>query len=243
MDNFAPSALFLALTFGLVALIARAVKAGALSTGASPAQAHTLAVRSILPLIAWLTILAALASWGFFENFDTIPPRLFLALIPPLLLITYIVSRPFDSMVLFAIPISWPIFIQSFRIVMELILWLLFEHRVIPKQMTFEGLNIDIIVGLTAPFVGWMCLRPGRWKLRLARIWNLGALLILGNIVLIAIISTPSPLRFFMNEPANTIVGSFPFIWLPGFIVPVAVLAHFISLKQIRTLRQELGKK
>jgi hypothetical protein len=126
---------------------------------------------------------------------------------------------------------------------MELILWLLYEQKIVPKQMTFEGLNMDILVGLSAPLVGWMCLRPGRWKLWLARIWNFAALLILGNIVLIAIISTPSPLRFFMNEPANTIVGSFPFIWLPGFVVPVAVLAHFISLRQIRFLRQELRKR
>jgi hypothetical protein len=56
---------------------------------------------------------------------------------------------------------------------------------------------------------------------------------LLFNIVIISILSTPTPFRFFMNEPANTIVAAWPFIWLPGFVVPMAFLLHVFSLKQL----------
>jgi hypothetical protein len=53
------------------------------------------------------------------------------------------------------------------------------------------------------------------------------------NIVITAILSTPSPWRVFMNEPANYVVTWFPISWLPGFLVPLAYYLHFISLKQM----------
>ena len=58
-------------------------------------------------------------------------------------------------------------------------------------------------------------------------------LLLLGNIAAIAVLSTPLPFRFFMNEPANTIVFNFPFVWLPVFVVPFAALLHVLSIKKI----------
>ena len=39
--------------------------------------------------------------------------------------------------------------------------------------------------------------------------------------------------RYFINEPANTIVTEFPIIWLPGFLVPLAYGLHFLSLRQL----------
>jgi hypothetical protein len=36
-----------------------------------------------------------------------------------------------------------------------------------------------------------------------------------------------------MNEPANTLVAKFPFILLPGVLVPLAYGLHILSLRQI----------
>jgi hypothetical protein len=63
--------------------------------------------------------------------------------------------------------------------------------------------------------------------------WNLISLGLLINIVAIAIVSMPSPLRIFHNEPANTIVAEFPFIFLPTFLVPLAYGLHFLSLRKL----------
>jgi hypothetical protein len=35
-----------------------------------------------------------------------------------------------------------------------------------------------------------------------------------------------------MNEPANTVIAYFPFVWLPGFVVPVAYTLHLLSIKK-----------
>jgi hypothetical protein len=36
-----------------------------------------------------------------------------------------------------------------------------------------------------------------------------------------------------MNEPANTIVAQFPFIYLPGVLVVLAFVFHVFSLRQL----------
>jgi hypothetical protein len=36
-----------------------------------------------------------------------------------------------------------------------------------------------------------------------------------------------------MNEPANTLVAQFPFILLPGVLVPLAYTLHIFSLRQL----------
>jgi hypothetical protein len=63
--------------------------------------------------------------------------------------------------------------------------------------------------------------------------WNLLGIILLFNIVGIALLSAPTPFRYFMNEPANTIAATFPFILLPGFLVPLAYGLHFLSLRQL----------
>jgi hypothetical protein len=36
-----------------------------------------------------------------------------------------------------------------------------------------------------------------------------------------------------MNEPANTLVAGFPYIVLPGILVPIAYSMHIFSLRQL----------
>jgi hypothetical protein len=46
-----------------------------------------------------------------------------------------------------------------------------------------------------------------------------------------------------MNEPANTLVGQFPFILLPGILVPIAYGLHIFSLRQLLKQRTADVKK
>jgi hypothetical protein len=116
---------------------------------------------------------------------------------------------------------------------MELILWALFLAYVIPVQMTFEGLNFDVLVGLTAPVVAYMCFKKKKWPVSVAIFWNFFGLALLATIVTIAILSAPTPFRQFMTDPAPTFIASVPYIWLPGFVVPVALYGHVMSIKQL----------
>ena len=191
----------------------------------------------------WLSILAALAFLGFFNKFDTLPPRLVLfAILPPVILTFVLLFSKLFYKVLLHIPQSWLVYVQSFRIVMEIFLWLGFIAGFVPPQMTFEWLNFDIIVGITALMGGYTFFGRGRYRRFEAILWNIFGIVLLFNIVLIALLSAPFPFRVFMNEPANTFVAFFPFIWIPGFIVPFAFAMHLFSLKQLILNKKEFEK-
>jgi hypothetical protein len=96
--------------------------------------------------------------------------------------------------------------------------------------MTFEGRNADILIGITSPIVFWFAFRQGRADRRLLIVWNLLGLISLLNIVTIAVLSIPSPVQQFGFDQPNIAVGQFPFIWLPGIIVPVVLFSHLAVL-------------
>ena len=71
------------------------------------------------------------------------------------------------------------------------------------------------------------------YSLKLAVVFNIMGMLLLLNILVIAILSMPTPIRYFMNEPSNTLVAQFPFILLPAVLVPLAYTMHIFSLRQL----------
>jgi hypothetical protein len=122
--------------------------------------------------------------------------------------------------------------LQSFRIFVELLLWRLFILGKMPVQMSLEGRNWDVLTGITAIVIAYLI---GKEKISRTGIliWNLAGLGLLLNIVIIAILSMPTPFRVFMTEPSNTIVTQFPVSWLPAFLVPLAYGLHFLSLRKL----------
>jgi hypothetical protein len=185
-------------------------------------------------LLLWMIVLSGLSLSGFFSKFDTMPPRfVIIVLVPLITLIWVLLISKTTKQILIYIPKQAIINLQVFRVVVEILLWLLFIQNLLPIQMTFEGLNFDILAGITAPLVAYFGITKYHWPKRVLIVWNLLSLGLLINIVTIAILSFPTPFRYFMNEPANTIVAEFPFVWLPGFLVPLAYGLHFLSLRQL----------
>ena len=105
-------------------------------------------------------------------------------------------------------------YLQAFRIFVELILWRGYRLGVLPVQMTFEGRNFDILVGLSAPLMGWLWTRTHKRYVALA--WNFIGLVLLLNIVLVAVLSLPTGSHVFSSGPAATLLTRFPFIYLPA---------------------------
>ena len=99
--------------------------------------------------------------------------------------------------------------------------------------MTLEGRNFDILTGILAFPVGYLLAKRKTYAPKLAVAFNLLGLLLLINILVIAVLSMPTPIRYFMNEPANTLVAQFPFILLPGVLVPIAYTMNIFSLRQL----------
>jgi len=189
--------------------------------------------RVLLLLAGWVLLLTILSLRGFFADFSRLPPRLPLAVLLPLPVVLWAVSTKGGKALLKNVPPQWIIYLQTFRIVVEIVLWLGVLRRLLPVQMSFEGRNFDILSGLLAIPVGYYCFVKKTWPARtVVLLYNIGGLLLLINVLAIAVLSMPTPLRLFHNEPANTLVVEFPFIFLPGLLVPMAYTLHIFSLRQ-----------
>ena len=188
-------------------------------------------VASIIGL--WTVSLLILSSNGFFADFTHLPPRPGVALLFPLPFVLLAAFSKKGTYLLQTIPLHWLIYMQSFRIAVELLLLLAFIGGRLPVQMTFEGRNFDIITGFLALPVGYLVATRRAYAKKLAIAFNIVGMILLLNILVIAVLSMPTPIRYFMNEPANTIVAQFPYILLPGILVPVAYGLHILSLRQL----------
>jgi hypothetical protein len=182
-------------------------------------------------LVLWLGVLVFLSHLKLFDNWDEVPPRFLFVLIPPMAIVFLATFSSRVKRLLLTIPAQWLVYIQTFRIAVEIVLWLIFLDYLIPVQMTFEGLNFDVLIGITALPAGyWIMTKRATPAFIIA--WNVLGLLLLTNIVFIAIFSTPSPLNLFPDPPYNTIITQAPFVWLPGFLVPLAMFMHLLSVKK-----------
>jgi hypothetical protein len=96
--------------------------------------------------------------------------------------------------------------------------------------MTFQGYNFDILTGaLALPL--WILLhmrRAPRWALWAWNVTGLGLLLI---IVGVAVAAFPVPFGLF--EPPNLLVAFYPWVWLPTFLVQIALLSHLLMFRKL----------
>ena len=183
-------------------------------------------------MIAWIFLISTITFSGFFEDFSS-PPRLLLAVSVPILTLVLLLVIPRTRRRLNEIPITTLHYIHIIRVPVEMVLWWLSVWAVLPKDLTFEGSNLDIISGISAPFAAVFMVGT-RSKNRIgAVIWNLLALGLLFNIVFRAISYTPYFYEATSAAPANTDVFYFPYILLPTFIVPAVLFSHIVSINQL----------
>lgn len=223
---------FVLLTAVFFGLLIREFKNGISKTSWDANRKKKFLNNIVISLVLWAIAVSVWSYSGMMSDFSKFPFNFLPVIAIPMIALTVFTLSKSAGEVLRNIPQERIIRLQSFRFFVELLLWALFVENLLPVQMTFEGRNFDILVGISAPLIAWLVMRD-----KISRpfiiAWNLVAIVVLANIVTIAILSTPSPIRVFMNEPANTIVTMFPISWLPAFLVPLAVLLHFFSLRKI----------
>ncbi|MFY0651308.1 MAG: hypothetical protein JXQ96_04710 [Cyclobacteriaceae bacterium] len=203
----------------------------------SPETRNKVMRRFTLGMLLWIGVLSVLSLSGFSSNFSAFPFNMMGVLIPPVIFLIFLTRSSSTTDILSHLDPRKLVYIQSFRIPVEILLWLLFLDNLTPVQMTFEGRNFDILVGITALLAAPLFFQKGNLNWKWAIGWNVFGMILLMNILTIAILSFPTPFRYFMNEPANTQVTQFPIIFLPGILVPIAYYMHVLSIKQILILK------
>ena len=194
-------------------------------------------IRIAIVLFAWLLYVSLLSLRGVFTA-ATLPPRIPLLLVlPAFISFFYFFSNAKLKKIIDATPASLPVYIQSFRVFVELLILGLSMQGLLPKAATFEGYNFDIIIGITAPLVAFFIAGKGNGNKFFMLIWNVAGLGTLSVVVFILLSHAYFPAMW--GQSASILdkgLGVFPFTFLASFLMPVAVFLHVFSI--IKTLRK-----
>ena len=215
------ASLFVVLVLMMVVLVFRALR-----------RAGAGAMVRVGITVAYLVVPAALAAAGLLDRYNPLPaPALVMVLALTLITVTITLSR-LGGRVIAAVGLPALVAYQAFRIPVEWLLHRLNQEGVVPVQMTYAGRNFDIVTGVAAAVLGAWLLRGGRSR-GLVLAWNVLGLALLANIVTIAILSTPVPFRRFLDGPPNLLPSVVPYVWLPSFLVQLALAGHVLVFRTL----------
>ena len=178
--------------------------------------------------IIWLAITGSVAATGYFQDTSSMPPRFLLILIPTaaLSVLAYqkVKKHKPDKQKLIGLHVL--------RVPVEVVLYSLYIQKLVPVQMTFMGWNFDILIGLSAVVLLLLTNVKRVISRYLWLVWNITGIIMLTIIVVMAILCSPLPFQSLAFERPNIAVLQFPYVYLPGFVVPVVYLSHILSLRE-----------
>lgn len=194
---------------------------------------RTRATTAVAVLAVWLGVPAVLAITGRLDRYDPLPaPGLVLIALLSISTVAGIFS-PVGRALAHRVNLAWLIGFQAFRIPVEWWLHHAWEQGFVPVQMTYAGRNFDVVSGVTALALGaWTIYRPPPRVVVAA--WNVLGLALLANIVGVAVLATPVPFRVFVDGPPNLLPSTFPFVWLPSFLVQAALAGHLLVFRALK---------
>jgi hypothetical protein len=187
----------------------------------------------LLILLASLALQAAIGLTGFYTVTNTLPPRFVLLILPPLFFIAVLFATEKGRGFIDSMNTKTLTLLHLVRIPVEFILFGLFIHKAIPQLMTFEGRNFDIISGITAPFIYYFGFIKNKIPQKVLLAWNFICVALLINIVLNAVLSAPFTFQQFAFDQPNIAILYFPFVWLPACVVPLVLLSHLATIRQL----------
>ena len=140
--------------------------------------------------------------------------------------------RPFRR-VIETVPQQWLVGLQFFR-VEGVIFLILYAAGRLPRQFAWPAGIGDVLVGLLAPVVALAHLRNWRHSNTLLRAWNLLGLTDLTIAITTGLLTSPGPFHFLASDTPNLLIGRYPLVMIPVFLVPLAILLHVASLQKLR---------
>lgn len=235
----APSALLVASFVVIAVLVAgafpllvyRADRALGVDVGVARRRAGVAA----LATIAWMAVTGGAAAAGHL-SFTGTPPLMLFALPIVLVVALSIAFSGVGRRLATGLPLAVLVGLQAFRLPLELAMHRAYTEGLMPIQMTYTGRNLDILSGIGALLLAPLVAR-GRAPRALVWAWNVAGTLLLANILVVSMLSAPTPMRVFMNEPANVWITRAPFVWLPAVMVLTAIYGHAVIFRAL--LRHE----
>jgi len=194
-----------------------------------------------IAIVGWFAYTAAMVSSGTLNDHFSMPPPQVKILLPGLLLTLYIVYSKRGAQLRDNFSFAAIIGLQLFRFPLELLLSALHTQGFVPVEMTFHGLNFDILTGITAPVIAYLAYQ-GKISRSGILLWNTAGLLLLINVVTIAILSMPGKLQVLTDGPANTLVFQLPYVWITFFVF-TALASHLLIFRKLAIEKKLIASK
>jgi hypothetical protein len=187
-----------------------------------------------IPLVVWLLIVLQLAQAGVFRprpgaGVAALPLAIALPIVIGLLLLTRstAVGAAID-----AVPLSWLVGIQVYRVLGAdfLVQW---AAGRLPAAFAIPAGTGDVLVGLLALPVALYVRSGARGGHVAAYAWNLLGLADLAVAVGTGFLTTPGRFQVLALDHPNTLLGAYPLVMVPAFMVPLSIILHGLSLWQL----------
>ncbi len=191
-------------------------------------------IKSVAVLLGWHIYLVLISQTDLIKDIS-LPPKLPILIFGPIILMVVIAWTKYkNDPRLDALPQSWPIYYQTFRIAVETMIHFTFIAAILPKSASFNGYNFDIMMGILAPFVAYFLVKNNKQK-PLVKYWNMLGIIMVLFVAFIVASSIYNPSIW----GSETILVDLKFVEMPylllaGFLAPSAIIIHIISLMQGR---------
>ncbi|MEX2553776.1 MAG: hypothetical protein WD627_12340 [Actinomycetota bacterium] len=129
-----------------------------------------------------------------------------------------------------AVPLPWMIGVQLYRVAGAVFLIAMVGGSV-PEEFALPAGVGDVLVGVTAPAVGYAVYKGFRSWRSLATAWNFVGIADLVLAVSTGFLTSPSAFQALSTNAPNYPITRFPLVLIPTFAVPVSILLHFFALK------------
>ncbi|MFZ1785372.1 MAG: hypothetical protein WAU23_09205 [Ferruginibacter sp.] len=188
----------------------------------------------VLGLLAWQVYIYMLARTGVTQDLS-FPPKFALLLIIPAFIFTgiFIVKNRKNAWI-HNIPPHWLIYYQTFRVGIETLFVFTVAAGMLHPNVTIEGYNYDMVFACTAPIIGLLVFQFKTVSKKMALLWNYLGLAVIAVIIFLFISTIYYPQMYGADTaPFPTAFGMYPYVLVPGFLMPSAVFVHVLSIVQL----------
>lgn len=184
-------------------------------------------------IAVWVLYVSVLASTGFLADYSLPPKIAVFTILPAFGIIGWFFRVKKFKNIILAFPISLTVYFQSFRIIVELLIWGIAKEGFTPELVSFNGRNFDILAGLTAPIIGYWAYSRKAISHKVVIIWNICCLMLLVNIVFIFLSLIIKPeIWGYSDIPITMDFPRLPYVYIAAFFMPAAVFMHIFSIKK-----------
>jgi len=213
------------------------------TTGSWQQRATTAGIISAV-LLGWLGLALYLGSLNVYwaPNNPLMPTIQFGLLVPIITGFALLVRSVRVARLIDAIPLSWLVGVQFYRVLgfMFLVLW--WDGR-LPWQFALPAGIGDIATGIAAVVVAVMLTRKASGAPKAAYYWCLFGIADLIVAVTMGTLTSPGRTHFVALDAPNLLISAYPLVMIPTFAVPVSIILHGLCLWKMRRMNLLKGLK